>query len=137
MILPAATLSARSWWAESASSKICSISSLVRSAMEMILRQITVFLSSARGTRPPGGQSDLVDAIRFLEHDVDPFAFAGIDIFPDNIRSDGELSRPSIHQRGDQNSLWLSEPRHRLHCGSNRPATENDIVHQNHGLLIH
>src|SRR5437867_4631698 len=105
--------------------------------MEMILRQITIFLSSAGGTRPPGSYSHLVDAIRFLEHDVDPLVFASIDIFPDNIRSDGELSSSSIHQRGDQNSLWLSDPRHGLHRGANGPATENDIVHQNHGLLIH
>src|SRR5215470_26666 len=96
MIWPAADLSARSLSAPSARSKISSISSLVRSAIDSRFRILN------GSPRLPTSNADLIDAVAFFQHDVNSFPFAGVAIFADDIGSNGQLARTAIHQGGHQ-----------------------------------
>src|SRR3989304_6686626 len=93
MMRPPAGLSARSFSAVSANSKISSISSLVKSAIESKFRRGIVFLQ-ANGAAPlPVAHGDLVDAVRLFEHNVDPPARPGADILTDDIGPNRQVPR--------------------------------------------
>src|SRR3989304_6987765 len=93
MMRPPAGLSARSFSAASANSKLSSISLLVRSAIESKFRRNIVFLRANRAAPLPVAHGDLVDAVRLFEHDVDPPARPGVDILAYDIGPNRQVPR--------------------------------------------
>src|SRR5262245_52352118 len=130
MIWPCAGRSARNLGAPSASEKISSISSLVKSAIEITLR-ISIPMPSL-----PVGHRHLIDAVGLLQPYVHSLTVARIDILANDIGADGQLARAAIDQYGHEYSLRLTEPFHRFHRGANCPAAKNHVVDQYDDLVI-
>src|SRR3990172_12740491 len=108
MMRPPAVLSASSFSAVSANSKISAISSLVKSAIESKFRRGIVFLQ-ANGAAPlPVAHGDLVDAVRLFEHNVDPPARPGVDILTDDIGPNRQLPPAAIPHRPNPKPFFLS-----------------------------
>src|SRR3972149_8723444 len=104
---PPAGLSARSLSAASANSKISSISSLVKSAIESKFRRDIVFLQVNGAAPLPVAHGDLVDAVRLFEHNVDPPARPGVDILTDDIGPNRQVPRPPVHPPRNQKPFPL------------------------------
>src|SRR5215470_15083868 len=98
MIWSAADLSVRNLSASFARSKISSISSLVRSAMDSKFRILDGSPSLNGAPRLPTSDADLIDAVTFFQHDVNSFALTGVTIFAYDIGSNWQLARTAVHE---------------------------------------
>src|SRR4030095_2223823 len=126
---PSATLSLLSLCATSAKSNICSISSLLRSAIDIRFRRDIVDHLRG-GLCLPGNQGNLVNPIGFFEHYINSFILPRLDILAHDIRSNRQLPGTAIYQDGDQDPLRLSKASHSFHGCANRPAAKDYIIDQ-------
>src|SRR4029453_6015304 len=133
---PSATLSLLSLCATSPKSNICSISSLLRSAIDIRFRRDIVDHLRG-GLCLPGNQGNLVNPIGFFEHYINSFIFSRRDILAHDIRSNGELPGTAIYQYSDQDPLRPCQGAHKFHGCGNRAAAKDYIVPQHDGFIVY
>ncbi len=73
---------------------------------------------------------DAVLAVVLVEHDGDGFPATGGQVLADIVGADGQLAVPPVHEDGQADHAGAAEVHEGVHGGPDRPAREEDVVHQ-------
>src|SRR5437867_3573062 len=118
---------ARNWAAPDAPCRITTMSMRIASRLRAVSTSVSPF-----STR----EDDCVFAVELLDQDIAALAGPDVDLFPDDVRRDGELPSPTVYHHGQCYSSWPTKVRKLVERGADGAAGIEHVVHDDDVLSV-